>query len=181
MDDNNQNLSTGATNPEERLWEYIDGTLSAEDSTAVEQLISTNNVWKAKYKELLEVNELLHSSELSAPSMRFTRNVMEEIGRLHIAPATNTYINNRIVWGLGIFFILMVIGFITYGLGQVDWKSSDGSAIPVDLQSIDYSKMFNNSFVNVFMMINVILGLILFDRFLSNKRKKMRQGNIPDA
>jgi len=31
--------------------------------------------------------------------------------------------------------------------------------------------MFNNTFVNVFMMLNVILGLMLFDRYLSNKKK----------
>jgi hypothetical protein len=37
----------------------------------------------------------------------------------------------------------------------------------------DYSRMFNNTFVNAFMMINVILGLFLFDRFLDNKKKRL--------
>jgi len=89
------------TEIEERLWNYIDGTSAAGERTAIEQLLQSNAEWKAKYHELLEVNELLRSSELEAPSMRFTKNVMEEISRLHIAPATKTYINNRIIWGLG--------------------------------------------------------------------------------
>ena len=32
--------------------------------------------------------------------------------------------------------------------------------------------MFNNNLMNVFMMLNVVLGLILFDRYLSNKKSK---------
>jgi hypothetical protein len=35
--------------------------------------------------------------------------------------------------------------------------------------------MFNNTFVNAFMMANVLLGLMLLDRYLSNKRKQFQQ------
>jgi hypothetical protein len=35
--------------------------------------------------------------------------------------------------------------------------------------------MFNNDWVNAFMMINVVLGLFLLDRFLANKRKKFTE------
>jgi len=40
---------------------------------------------------------------------------------------------------------------------------------------VDYSKIFSNTLVNVFMMINVILGLFLLDRYLANKRKQFRE------
>lgn len=161
---------------EERLWDYIDGRLHEGERTQIEQLIRSNSHWKMKYEELLSVNELLQSSELSAPSMRFTKNVMEEIGRLHIAPATKSYINNKIIWGLGIFFVTLIVGFLVYGFGQVNWKEKSDTKLPVDLSSVDYSRMFDNNFVNGFMMLNVILGLFLLDRFLSNKRKQMRSG-----
>jgi regulatory protein YycI of two-component signal transduction system YycFG len=33
--------------------------------------------------------------------------------------------------------------------------------------------MFNNTFVNVFMMLNVVLGLMLLDRYLDRKKKEL--------
>ncbi len=161
--------------PEERLWDYIDGHSSPQEKKLIEQLIENHAAWKAKYHELLEVQQLLHSTELEEPSMRFTKNVMEEISRLNIAPATNTYINKRIIWGIGIFFITLIVGFLIYGLGQIDWTVQGDSKIPVDFSKVDYSKMFNNDWVNAFMMINVILGLFLLDRFLASKRKKFHE------
>ncbi|MGZ5221104.1 MAG: anti-sigma factor family protein [Chitinophagaceae bacterium] len=160
---------------EERLWDYIDGNSSPEEKTVIEQLLASDAEWRAKYSELLEVQQLLSSSELEAPSMRFAKNVMEEIAKLHIAPATKTYINKKIIWGIGIFFITLVVGFLVYGFGQVDWTVESDSKLPVDFGKVDYSKIFSNTFVNVFMMVNVILGLFLLDRFLASKRKKFRE------
>jgi len=162
------------------LWDYIDGVSPPGERTVVEQLIQTDLEWKSKYGELLEVQQLLQSGELEAPSMRFTKNVMEEIAKLQIAPATRNYINKRIIWGIGAFFITIIIGFLVYGFGQIDWTVQGDSKLPVDftnvdLSKIDYSKMFNNNLVNAFMMINVILGLFLLDRYLANKRKKFHE------
>ena len=160
---------------EERLWNYIDGSVAASDKTAIEKLLQSNAAWKEKYHELLEVNKLLQASELEAPSMRFTKNVMEEIAKLHIAPATKTYINKKIIWGIGIFFITLVVGFLIYGFGQIDWSEPGNSTISDNLNKINFNKFFSNTYVNVFMMINVVLGLFLLDRFLANKRKKFRE------
>lgn len=160
---------------EDRLWNYIDGTSAASERPVIEQLLQSDAAWKAKYHELLEVNKLLQSSELEAPSLRFTKNIMEEIAKLHIAPATKTYINKKIIWGLAIFFITLVVGFLIYGFGQVDWTAKGDTKLPVDLSKVDYSKFFNNTYVNVFMMINIILGLFLLDRYLANKRKKYQE------
>lgn len=88
---------------EERLWGYIDGTAPAAEKTVIEKLLATDATWKDKYSELLEVNQLLQASEMEAPSMRFSKNVMEEIAKYHIAPATKSYINNKIIWGLTFF------------------------------------------------------------------------------
>jgi hypothetical protein len=174
MNTEDMNSPLGARG-EERLWDYIDGISSPQEKTVIEQLLENDAEWKAKYSELLEVQQLLHSSELEAPSMRFTKNVMEEIAKLHIAPATKTYINKKIVWGIGIFFITLIVGFLVYGFGQIDWTVQSDTKLPVDFGKVDYSKIFSNTFVNVFMMINVILGLFLLDRFLASKRKKFRE------
>jgi hypothetical protein len=158
---------------EERLWEYIDGMSAPEERTVIDQLVKTDAEWRAKYSELLEVHQLMQSSELEEPSLRFTKNVMEEIALLKIAPAAKTYINKKIIWGITIFFLTVIVGFLIYGIGQIQWNSSSDTPFPVDLSNIDLGKMFNNTYINVFMMLNMILGLFLLDRYLTNKRKKM--------
>jgi hypothetical protein len=69
---------------------------------------------------------------------------------------------------------VLVIGFLIYGFGQMDWNTGD-SSLPIDLTKIDYSKFFSNTYVNVFMMINVVLGLVLLDRYLESKKKNIQK------
>jgi hypothetical protein len=158
-----------------RLWEYIDGHSTTEEKNVVETLIRENAQWRALYQDLLQTHQSLTGLELDEPSLRFTKNVMEEIAKYHIAPATKKYINNKIIWGIGAFFILSIIGFLIYGVGQIDWSISSSTSNPlgVDLTQVDYGRMFNSTVMNVFMMLNAVLGLMLLDRFLSNKRKKL--------
>lgn len=158
---------------EERLWEYIDGMSTPEERTVIDQLIKADAEWRARYGELMEVHQLMQSSELEEPSLRFTKNVMEEIALLKIAPAAKTYINKKIIWGIAIFFITIIVGFLIYGIGQIQWNSASDTPFPVDLSNVDLSKMFNNTYINIFMMLNMILGLFLLDRYLTNKRKKI--------
>ena len=173
--DNNSPPIGGAGGIEERLWNYIDGTAAAEEKTVIEKLLETDTAWKAKYHELLEVHQLVQSTELEAPSLRFGKNVMEEIAKLHIAPATKSYINKKIIWALGFFFIALLVGFLIYGFGQMNFNGGEETTLSKNLNKIDLSKFFSNTWVNAFMMINVVLGLVLLDNFLSNKRKEFRK------
>jgi hypothetical protein len=164
---------------EQRLWEYMDGVSSTSEKTVIEKLIASDAEWKNKYKELFEINSLLAAGELEEPSMRFTKNVMDEIGKLHIAPATKTYINKNIIRGIGIFFVTLITGFLIYGFGQMDWSAGSGdgnSKLPFDLSKIDLSKFFNNSYVTGFMMINIILGLVLLDSYFKKRREQWKKG-----
>ena len=167
-------------NIEERLWNFIDGTVSANEKTVIEKLLESDAEWKAKYSELLQVNAVFTSSELEAPSLRFTKNVMEEITRLHIAPAAKSYINKKIIWGISFFFIALIAGFLIYGFGQMNFSSGEETTLSkninkLDFSKLDFSKFFSNTWVNVFMMINVVLGLFLLDNYLANKRKEFRK------
>lgn len=158
---------------EARLWAYIDGL--SDELPVIEKLVAENRVWKEKYAELLEVHQMVSGLELEQPSLRFTKNVMEDIARYQIAPAAKEYINKKIIWGLTAFFLIMIAGFLVYGIAQINWSEAGSSASPlgVDLGAVDYSKMFNNTLVNMFMGMNVILGLLLLDRYLNMKRKKL--------
>jgi hypothetical protein len=167
-------MEANKNNIDDRLWEFIDGQSSMEEKSAIENLIETNKQWKEKYHELLELHQLVQSSTLEEPSLRFIKNVMEEIAKYQIAPAAKAYINNKIIWGIGIFFITLIIGFLIYGFGQVDWNANDNT-LPIDISKVNYGKFFNNTYVNVFMMINVVLGLMLLDRYLAAKKKKLQK------
>jgi regulatory protein YycI of two-component signal transduction system YycFG len=160
---------------EVKLWEYIDGLAKADEMSAIEKLVQENAEWKAKYQELLEVHQSLNLVELEQPSLRFTKNVMEEIARLQIAPAAKQYINSKIIWGIGGFFITVIVSFLVYGLAQIDWSTSQSvnTGVLDKITDADYTKVFNNTFVNVFIMLNVVLGLMLFDRYLNDKKKKL--------
>lgn len=172
-------------NMDERLWDYIDGLSSPDEKSFVEELIATNAAWRAKYTELLDTHQLMQEHlQLDEPSMRFTQNVMEEISRLHITPATKTYINKKIIWGIGLFFLTLIIAMVGYGLSQVDWTSGGNTELPINMNNIEmdkvnWSKLFNNNYTTAFIMINTILGLMLLDMYLGKKKDSMRHGNQP--
>jgi hypothetical protein len=172
----NMNASPEDGGMEGRLWEYIDGSASVDERSVIEKLLADNQQWKEKHRELLELHQLVQTSPLEEPSMRFTKNVMEEIAKYHIAPATRTYIDKKIVWGIGIFFITLILGFLIYGFSQVNWSTDAGDSGRIsDVTNVDYSKFFNNTYVNIFMGINVVLGLMLLDRFLASKKKQIHK------
>ncbi|RYY08597.1 MAG: hypothetical protein EOO04_39785 [Chitinophagaceae bacterium] len=161
---------------EARIWDYIDGSLSAEETSFVENLVATNQEWREKYAELLQVHGLMQESlELEEPSMSFTRNVMEEISRLQIMPASKKYLNKKIIWGISSFFIVTLIGFIVYAFSQATLNSNSQSVSIFNIESMNYDKLFNSAYTNVFLMINTVLGLVLLDMYLNAKKKKHTQ------
>src|SRR5687768_1406159 len=107
-------MHTHSQHIEEKLWEYIDGLSTDEERAAIQRLLHSDDEWKRKHNELLELNRMLNSTELEQPSMRFAQNVMEEIVKQHIAPATRTYINKKLIYGIGGFLITMLAGLIIY-------------------------------------------------------------------
>jgi hypothetical protein len=161
-------------NIEERLWEFIDGQVQGEEKSIIEKLLQSSLEWKEKYRELLDLHHSIQSTTLDEPSMRFTKNVMEGIAKYYIAPATKTYINKKIVWGIAAFFIVLITGFLIYGFGQVNWSDTGGSSMSLGLDKIDFSKFFNNTWINIFVMVNLVLGLFFLDRFLASKKKKIQ-------
>lgn len=163
---------------ETRLWAYIDGMSEPQEISVVERLIAENGEWRARYSELLQVHSLLNLTELEQPSLRFTKNVMEDIAKFNIAPAAKSYINTKIIWSIGLFFMVMIVGLLVYGFGQIDWSagSSAQSSTGIDLTAVDYSPIFSNSFINLFIVLNIVLGLMLLDRFLAKKREDLQKG-----
>ena len=165
---------------EERLWDLIDGIAGPAERTAVEGLIAGNREWQLKYQELLDIQHLMSGVETEVPSMRFTKNVMEEIARHQIAPATNSYINKNIIRGIAACFLLPMAVTFVYALTQLKGSGNpaSGLALPYDhtiqnhLEKINWNRIFSNTYVNVFVMINLILGLMLLDMYLQRKKRQ---------
>ena len=163
-------------NREERLWDYIDETASPAERRVIEELLASNAEWKAAYGQLLEIRDALRSTELSSPSMRFTQNVMDELARTQITPAAGRYINTKIVWGIAGFLIVMVLGVVVYGLGKADWSSSSSKQNWADkLATINIGEIVSSTSVNIFMMVNVVIGLVLLDAYFAARRKKYQR------
>ncbi|HEY4337800.1 MAG TPA: zf-HC2 domain-containing protein [Puia sp.] len=170
---------------EDRLWDYIDGHCSPAERSAIEELLATNREWQGKHRELLNLQQLLSSSELEAPSMRFTKNVMEEIARYHVAPATKSYVNKNVIRGIGAFFVTMIVGVLAYFAAQFKWTSTpasgDGGNINLSVQklgqnlnrleTVNVTKAFNSTYIILLLLIAVILGFALLDMYLQQKKK----------
>jgi hypothetical protein len=165
---------------EDRLWDYLDGHCSPAEKSAVEELISTNREWQIKHRELLDIQQLLNSSDLEAPSMRFAKNVMEEIARFNVAPATRTYVNKNIIRGIGAFFLTMIAGILIFMFTQLKWRTGSGSGdnfnVPLDklgnrLDNLNYAKLFNSTYITIFLSIAVIAGFMLLDMYLQQKKQ----------
>ena len=175
------NMNT-ADNMEERLWDFIDGLSSPAEKSAVESLIAANAEWKRKYNELLDIHQLVTGSGLDEPSMRFTQNVMEEIARYQVAPATKTYINKNVIRGIGAFFLSMIVGLLVFFFVQVKFLSPSTPSGPsiklptvdIKIPAIDYGKLFSSLPVTLFMFITVVMGLVLLDMYLRRRRELFR-------
>ena len=154
-----------------RLWNYIDNAVDAEEKMRIEALLENNLQWQEVYNQLLEMHQLVKNEiELEEPSMRFTKNVMEEISKAKVAPATNSYINKNIIGVITWFFIVLIGGFVLYMFTELNWSSTANNDQLPDFSKFDISKYFSKEFVQIFLMINVVLALVLFDRILARKR-----------
>src|SRR5450631_541717 len=165
---------------EHRIWEFIDGHCSPSEKAAIIQNLTDNPILKSKYDELKSIHDMLQKEELDMPSLRFTKNVMEEISRYQVAPATKNYINKNVIRGISSFFLVMIIGLIIYFVGQIHWNgNSTGNLVPaftLEADKLNWSKMLNNTYVNIFIGINTILGLILLDKYMQGRKKDGRSG-----
>ncbi len=161
---------------ESMLWDYIDGTSSPDEQKRIRELLGTDAAWQRKHAELTGLANLVATQELEAPPMRFTKNVMEQIALLQVSPASRQYINKNVIRGLTAFFAVLITGFLVYAFSQMHWSStSTDSLVPklnLDASRVDWGKGLSNTYVNVFLLVNVVLGLFVLDRFLHQRRQE---------
>ena len=159
------------THMEERLWDYIDGLCTPAERTDIDGLLSTDPAWKAAHASLLDTVRLMKATELEQPSLRFTKNVMESIAVMKVAPATRTYVNKNVIRGIAAFFLLVISGFLIYGISQVNFNTGEASS-PLPKLDIPAAKYVPAVLGTLFLMADAILGLLFLDRYLSRRRNQ---------
>src|SRR5471030_1897416 len=109
---------------EEKLWAYIDGSATPEEHQAISLLIEQNNAYRAKYLELLKLDQEFAAIELDEPPMAFTYNVMEAIRAEQAQKPLKAAINSTLIKGITGFFIGTIVLLVVYLLFNITWTGS---------------------------------------------------------
>jgi hypothetical protein len=162
-------------NAEERLWNYIDGTCSADEQKAIDILIVQDEVYRRKYQELLSLDQQFSKMEPDEPSMAFTYNVMEGIRAEHAKQPLKAGINPRVIKSIAAFFILTILLLVVFVLSNLHLSAVSFSGhLPGNLKLPDMKNYFNGPVIKGFLFFDVVLGLFLFDAYL-RKRNMSKQ------
>jgi hypothetical protein len=153
---------------EEKLWNYIDGSGTAEDRRAISLLIEQDEVYRRKYNELLELNKEFAAIELDEPPMAFTYNVMETIRNENAQIPLKAAINKRIIKGIAAFFVITITVILAIALANVNWHTGS-SAAPLKFNIPNILPYITGRYMQVFVFFDVVLGLYLFDAYLRKK------------
>jgi anti-sigma factor RsiW len=162
-------------NIEEKIQDYIDGFCDENEAAEIERNIAVNAAWKATYASLSEINRVLQSDfEPMEPSMRFSKNVMEQIAGLKIAKPTRQYLNPVVIWLIGGILVTMLVFIIGYAVSLADWSATGGTTtlkIPeVQMPAVNWGSYINNNTTMLFLLLNTVLGFALFDKWLRRKK-----------
>lgn len=150
---------------EKALWDYIDGTCTADEAAGIQALVQADATWKQAYEELLEVQAFAAQASLpEEPSMRFTKNVMEALAA--VAPVRK-YINQWVVKGIAAFFVLAIGISLVAMVMQVDLSI----AMPVEETTKSYKLPAMSQHVigemlrNILVPVTILLFLLLADEW----------------
>ena len=165
-------------NIEEKIWDFVNGNLPEKEKDQVQQMISSNLQWQQVHEEIISFESLMKKTEPEEPSMRFSKNVMDEITKLQIAPATKTYINIKIIYGIATFFILIIGAVVLYFLTKYNFTTGTGSSLPqvnTDKLITDWKRYLNPTVLNFFFIADAFIALMLVDKYLTKKKKELRE------
>jgi len=162
---------------EEKLWNYIDGTYTAAERDEISRLIESDSAYREQYRELVLLNSEFEKMELDEPPMAFTYNVMEQIRTQEALVPLKSGINKNIIRGIGGFFVLTICLLLIIALRDVKWSTGQSNfQMPAQMSSSNIKGIFTGTWMNAFLLFDVILGLFLLDTFLRKKKSSHPEG-----
>jgi anti-sigma factor RsiW len=157
---------------EEKLWNYIDGTCPPDEEQAIRTLIETDELYKRKYQELIQLNAEFGAMELDEPSMAFTYNVMEAIRTETAQKPLKAGINKYIIRGIGLFFVLTIVSLLLVALGSAKWTGDNNTGmVHLNMALPSLQNYLTRPVIQGFFFFDMVLGLFLLD---SHFRKKLK-------
>jgi len=164
-------------NIEELLWNYIDGTCSADEQKTISALIKSDEGVRIKYEEFLSLNREFAAMELDEPSMAFTYNIMETIRTETAQVPLKATINNRIIWGIAAFFMISIFLLLVFTMATMNWSDGNVSfdfTFAKGFKMPDITEHLSGPLLKGFLFFDVVLGMFLFDAYL-RKRNLSKQ------
>jgi len=152
---------------EDKLLDYIDGTLMGNDREIFEQAIASNPLLKKRLDELQQLDTSLRSVKIEQPSKNFTQLVMNRLDQ-YPAQAKSFTSRNGILLLVGVL-VAVGIGSLLVAGGVFDSTST------LDLnQAIKPNKYIQNPLpsisingkliVNSIILLNIGLAFLVLDR-----------------
>lgn len=165
---------------EENIWNYIDGTCSAEDHEVIAKLIANDSKYKEKYQELLQLNESFNLIDIDEPSMSFTNKVMDKIALQTQPLSAKARIDKRIIYGIAAFFLVSITLMIAAMLSQIDWSLV--SATPLNFKmdpkqfipDVNIQAPLKSTLINGFILFDIVAALMIFDKMLRKDKLKVK-------
>lgn len=155
----------------EKIWDYIDGTCTAEEREQISRLIVHDEEHKRIYNELLQLHSGFSELELDEPPMAFTYNVMEQIRSGQASIPLKTVVNKYLIRGIVTFFIGSILVLLIVVLSSIGHPSGQSVfQLPREINMGYPAKYFTGAWLNAFLLFDVVLGLFLFDAYLRKHR-----------
>ncbi|QQL49046.1 anti-sigma factor [Mucilaginibacter ginkgonis] len=156
---------------EEKLWDYIDGTCSADEHAAIARLIETDATYREKYEELIAFNVDMAGLDLEEPSMGFTFKVMEAVKQETVAVPLKAGINKNVIRGLVGIFIALIVSLIIYAFLNINWSAGGNGAYELPKVSLPaLSKPEGHFIMQAFVFVDAVLLLFFADLYLRRQR-----------
>lgn len=163
---------------EEKLWSFIDGTCTAEESAQIARLILVDDEYKRQYDELLALHAEFATIELDEPPMAFTYHVMEQIRTQEALVPLKATINKRYVYGVAGFFGISILALLIFVLCSISWVAGPDTAsftIPVKMHVPNMEPLFTGPWMKGFLFFDTVLALFLLDSYF-RKKSSVSQG-----
>lgn len=155
---------------EQRICDYLDNACTVQERKAIEALIATDPAYRSVYDELIAVNGYFSKMELDEPSMGFTRNLMEKLRTEPVPGSLKQLIDKRIIYAIAGFFLLTILVLLLMMFSQVNWAAPLNPDLQAySLPDVNIGSYINNTMINCFFFIDVILGLYVLDGLLRKK------------
>ena len=152
-----------------QLWEYIDGTCTAEEQGRISSLIADDATWKTCYDDLMSFHHNMRKDTMpEQPSSHFTKNVMGVLDASASRLAARKRMLTLSIRVIAAFFIVSIVLLLSYAFieaGGISFSPSEYQLPDIQLPQVQlpaYAPFIAG-------LLAVIMLLAAFDKMLRRK------------